>query len=91
MVLKTKVLAVTLFAGFAATLGGIAPASAEFFGCNDPHPHRLLYSSTQSYSVPSHRQTRRSSFDFSDRRTRHTSYHANYSERGSRRVADRWR
>lgn len=48
-----------------------APASAEFFGCNDQNAHRTLSYSTRSYSAPARNHyTRDYTRDFAAQTTR---------------------
>jgi hypothetical protein len=79
----------------ALTLGAAAPASAEFFGCNDNH--RASYS-TRSYSTPSRTYTRYSAPHRSYATSRYTNEFAaqssrrlTYSTHRSSRYYSNWR
>ena len=68
----------------ALTLSAAAPASAEFFGCNDRQ--RVTYS-TRAYS-PSYRQaTSRYTHEFAAQSSRRTAY----AHRSYRNYSSRWR
>ncbi len=71
---------VRMAAGLAAAvialgLTGVAPARAEFFGCND-RPGQVLYSSGHHYSAA---HTRYDSRDYSAQPRRYRQAHVTYS------------
>lgn len=66
-------------------LTGIAPARAEFFGCND-RPGQVLYQSGARYSGGSYRQTMRYTHEFAAQPRRVSHQRVTYS--GARRYYD---
>lgn len=64
-----------LLAVAAVLIAGVAPASAEFFGCNEPRT-KVSYSSSNYRGQYAQPQRQRSS---------------HYSSQGQRRVASQWR
>lgn len=65
-----KKLIMSVLAGSAALIAaGVAPASAEFFGCNEPHT-KITYSP----GYYPHRSATRSIRHFSAQRSRHAAY-----------------
>jgi hypothetical protein len=69
------------------TVTGVAPASAEFFGCNEPHT-KVTYSSRPLYSpAPRAQYTTHYTHEFAAQRSRHTTY---AQPRTNRRSYERW-
>jgi hypothetical protein len=81
------VLAVASVLALPLTLAGVAPASAEFFGCKTPHT-TVSYSSRPLYRLtPRIRTTTRHTHEFAAQRSRHVTYSP---RRSHRRQYDRW-
>jgi len=84
---RLGVLAVASVLALPLTLAGVAPASAEFFGCKTPHT-TVSYSSRPLYSpAPRARATSRYTHEFAAQRSRHVTYSP---RRTQRRQYDRW-
>jgi hypothetical protein len=66
-------------------VAGVAPASAEFFGCKEPHT-KVSYS--PGYFAPK-QSTSRVTHEFAAQRTRHATFSSRPAARGYR--SDRWR
>ena len=63
----------------------VTPASAEFFGCKEPHT-KVSYSSSSSRQAFTRYSTARASHDYSARRT----HHAGLFAPASRSSGERW-
>ncbi|MBS0533913.1 MAG: hypothetical protein JSR72_07630 [Proteobacteria bacterium] len=61
-----------------------SPASAEFFGCKEPHT-KVTYSSSSSRQAFARYSTSRTSHDYATRRTHHAGLFAPFSRSSSER------
>ncbi len=81
---------VTLILALTLTVAGVAPASAEFFGCKTPHT-TVTYTSRPVYTYSSRkprvRYSTRYTHEFAAQRSRHVIYSP---RRTHRRQYDRW-
>ncbi len=82
------IFALTLAAAIAAMAASIVPASAEFFGCKDPHT-TVSYSSRPLYNSFHAQSSRHYARDYSVTRTRHAAYST--SSTSGRRYSEQWR
>jgi len=62
----------------------VTPASAEFFGCKEPHT-KVTYSSSSSRQAFTRYSSSRTGHDYATRRTHHASLFASFSRASSER------